>query len=397
MMNQQNIFKKVGNILNELNEQYQFLAQNPEQLNDLEVELFLANADFLADHVRIVQKLNSTSQQRNVTTHEVPFAARPETLEDEIWADKSYLEEEESFDTAELEEIATAEEEEERVDVKQEQEVLDDEKIHEDVADEVLQKDFFKPDQDDHSFEFVLGNHSTDDKFDYEEKSVEDIFDRPLSKDEEQVLAQKKMIHEKEEQPNFVEEETVTTEEDEIGPEPFLIPHDDEPEVKEEAVEAKKEIKKEVEAQIDDFKPIEALRDVEMDDPIISPPVVEEKPMFIPEAIPVRPPVQPISSTPAPSLNDLLAKTHANNEEPIKAPIADLKQGISLNEKLLFVKDLFKGYNLAYSEAIDIVNKMNSFEAADSFLQTNYAAKNDWASKQATVDQFYELLNRRFK
>jgi hypothetical protein len=40
---------------------------------------------------------------------------------------------------------------------------------------------------------------------------------------------------------------------------------------------------------------------------------------------------------------------------------------------------------------------MNSFEAADSFLQTNYAAKNDWASKQATVDQFYELLNRRFR
>jgi hypothetical protein len=392
MMNQQDIFKKVGNILTELNEQYQFLAQNPEQLNDLEVELFLANADFLADHVRIVQKLNSTSQQRNVTTREVPFVAQPETLEDEIWADKSYLEEEESFDTAELEEIATAEEEEERVDVKQEQEVLDDEKIHKDVADEVLEKDFFKPDQDDHSFEFVLGNHSTDDKFDYEEKSVEEIFDRPLSKDEEQVLAQKKMIHEKEEQPNFVEE-TLTTEEDEIGPEPFLIPHEDEPELR----EVEEEVEKEVEAPIDNFKPIEALRDVEMDDPIISPPVVEEKPMFIPEAIPVRPPVQPISSTPAPSLNDLLAKTHANNEEPIKAPIADLKQGISLNEKLLFVKDLFKGYNLAYSEAIDIVNKMNSFEAADSFLQTNYAAKNDWASKQATVDQFYELLNRRFR
>lgn len=394
MMNQQDIFKKVGNILTELNEQYQFLAQNPEQLNDLEVELFLANADFLADHVRIVQKLNSTSQQRNVTTHEVPFVAQPETLEDEIWADKSYLEEEESFDTTELEEIATAEEEEERVDVKQEQEVLDDEKIHEDVAEEVLEKDFFKPDQDDHSFEFVLGNHSTDDKFDYEEKSVEEIFDRPLSKDEEQVLAQKKMIYEKEEQPSFVEE-TLTSEEDEIGPEPFLIPHDDEPEVRE--VEEEVEVKKEVEAQIDNFEPIEVLRDVEMDDPIISPPVVEEKPMFIPEAIPLRPPVQSISSTPAPSLNDLLAKTHANNEEPIKAPIADLKLGISLNEKLLFVKDLFKGYNLAYSEAIDIVNKMNSFQAADSFLQTNYAAKNDWASKQATVDQFYELLNRRFK
>jgi lipid II:glycine glycyltransferase (peptidoglycan interpeptide bridge formation enzyme) len=54
MMNQADIFKKIGVILNELQEQYEFLAQNPEQLNELELELFLANANFLSYHVEIV-------------------------------------------------------------------------------------------------------------------------------------------------------------------------------------------------------------------------------------------------------------------------------------------------------------------------------------------------------
>ena len=389
MMNQQDIFKKVGSILAELNEQYYFLAQNPEQLNDLEVELFLANADFLADHVRIVQKLSASSQHKESQKQDLA-ASIPSSLHDEVNSLTHHQEESQVNDSSTLNEIATAEEEEERIDMKPEQEFLDDQKIQEDTAQTVLENDFFKPDQDDHSFEFVLGNHSADDKFDYEEKSVEEIFDRPLSKDEELVLAQKKIIQDQESP--IVAEETFSAEEDEIGPEPFLIPHDEEqltvPEVQAE------EIALEVSTPA---KPIEALRDVEMDEPIISPPVVEEKPIFIPEAVPVRPPVQSISATPAPSLNDLLAKTHAKSDESVKAPIADLKQGVSLNEKLLFIKDLFKGYNLAYSEAIDIVNKMNSFEAADSFLQSNYAVKNDWSSKQSTVDQFYELLNRRFR
>ena len=58
---------------------------------------------------------------------------------------------------------------------------------------------------------------------------------------------------------------------------------------------------------------------------------------------------------------------------------------------------MFNGYNLAYAEAIEIINKMPNFEAADNFLQVNYAEKNNWAQNQATVDKFYLILNRRFK
>lgn len=386
MMKQRDIFTKVGNILAELNEQYEFLAQNPAQLNDLELELFLANADFLADHVRIVQKLNATVEKQSPPVQQPVLEDKDATAVSEVSPVKG--EAEEDFASAELQEVAAAEEQEERVDVKQAQEVLDDERIHEETSAKVLQNDFFKPDHEDHTFEFVLGNHSEDDQFDYEAKSVEEIFDRPLSKAEEEVLAQKKKMHE--EAPLNAQTEPA---EDEIGPEPFLISHEEEEQAK--SVELNEEIEVPAPALEVKSEPIAALKDVEMDEPVISPPVVE-KPVFTPEAVPVKPVPQPAVSHPAPSLNDLLAKTQSKNDEPVKAPISDLKQAISLNQKLLFIKDLFKGYNLAYSEAIDIVNKMSSFEIADSFLQSNYAIKNDWANKQATVDQFYELLNRRF-
>ncbi|RZM27128.1 MAG: hypothetical protein EOO88_14515 [Pedobacter sp.] len=73
-----------------------------------------------------------------------------------------------------------------------------------------------------------------------------------------------------------------------------------------------------------------------------------------------------------------------------------MKSAINLNQKLLYIKDLFNGYNLAYAEVIDILNKMPDFKTADNFLQANYAVKNNWASKPGTVEQFYELLRLRF-
>ena len=77
-------------------------------------------------------------------------------------------------------------------------------------------------------------------------------------------------------------------------------------------------------------------------------------------------------------------------------PISDIKLAITLNDKLLYVKDLFNGYNLAYSEAVEILNRFNTFEEASRFLKTNYVTKNNWDSKPATVEKFYALLKRRY-
>ncbi len=387
MMNQQDIFRKVGNILTELNEQYGFLAQNPTQLNDLELELFLANASFLSDHVHILQKLNTGKPAVNtVPEHkEIPAPVTVDPVADvqalqltpETEVPVEVSEPEQDVEEDQLTLISEAEEQEARIDL----DVNTPSVVAENIVEEPLEipaseENFFKPDQEGQTFEFLLNKHITDDdQFDFEKSTVTDIFDRPLSKEEEEILAQKKRIREQEE--SVITDESEPIEEEEQGPEPFLIS------VKEEVIPAV--------TPIQEFVP-EPVVPVEKP---VSAPVLEDRPIFTPSAIPVKPVTDPAEDKKTPTLNDLLAKTTAKPAVG-KPPIADLKQAINLNEKLLFIKDLFNGYNLAYSEAIDLVNKMNSFEAADAFLQSNYAVKNNWAAKQSTVDQFYELLNRRF-
>jgi len=76
--------------------------------------------------------------------------------------------------------------------------------------------------------------------------------------------------------------------------------------------------------------------------------------------------------------------------------ISDLKKAITLNEKLLYIKDLFNGYSLAYSEAIEILNRFTSLNEADLFLKKNYVVKNNWESKPETTAKLYALLQRRY-
>jgi len=76
--------------------------------------------------------------------------------------------------------------------------------------------------------------------------------------------------------------------------------------------------------------------------------------------------------------------------------LTDIKAGISLNDKLLFIKDLFNGYSLAYSEAVELLNRFTSYAEADAFLQTNYAIKNKWAEKPHTVEKLYAVLRKRY-
>jgi hypothetical protein len=339
MMNQEDLFKKLGLILNELNEQYQFLAQNPQQLSELELELFQANANFLADHIQIIKKIN---------LHQQAPLLLPEA-DEEIMTESAVSFNDEMQEQSQVETIAFFNKTEEEVPltftpILEETPELPIGEIEEEV---------FKIDQSPSTFEFILNDHAEHEKFDFEEKSVDELFDRALSEEEEQILAQKQKLRAVD--VDHIQE----SEEDEIGPEPFLV------------------------AQKEEF-PIEQ-EDLEL----------EEAP--VEETISnAQEPVEDPSYTP--TLNDLLAKKATTSINATSSTsIKDLKQAINLNDKLLYIKDLFNGYNLAYAEAIDIANKLPNFEAADNFFQKNYAVKNNWTEKQATVDKFYLLLNQRFK
>jgi hypothetical protein len=402
MMNQEDIFKKIGLILDELQDQYEYLAQNPKQLNELELELFMANANFLSDHVQIVRKLNSTKVVKEIPEH---TSTAPEPVEEKV-VDLSVHQEEWSHQAKEIQEEIAEElnsneivaEETVPVEVAEEigQHQIKEAFVESAIEREPIERDLFKLDKEPSTFEFILKDIGSTDQFEFEEKSVEEIFDRPLSKEEEEVIAQKQRIREQEAQ---VKIETET--DDELGPEPFLVAKEEDiiPAASTQLVLddfERKEVhvfKEEViveEAPVATYKAEES----KIETPVAEVPVVEMSKTEAPKV------ENPKTEEPVrPTLNELLARQNGNNNvntENSRNSITDLKQGINLNDKMLYIKDLFNGYNLAYAEVIDLLNKMPDFKTADSFLQNNYAIKNNWASRQGTVDKFYELLNQRF-
>lgn len=332
MMNQEDIFKKIGQILNELQDQYDFLAQNPQRLNELELELFLANANFLSDHVQIIRKINNSNLVKELSTQEESIGQQAIPQADEVVS---------IVEAPHLEEI--------------EKEELQQENVHLAVGD--------KP-----AFEFLLNDNPETDRFEFEDsKSVVEIFNRPLSDQEQQIIAQKQKANE--ELPNEAAS--------------FLIPSQsvsllDDPIEEKEVPPVKIETH-----EIDNIKEEIVRVPSNISEPRVSEILIQDM----------------VSK---PTLNDLLAAknnsslTFIANENVAKPSITDLKGAINLNEKLLYIKDLFNGYNLAYSEAIDLINKMPDLKTVDAFLKNNYAQKNNWETKQGTVDKFYDLLNQRF-
>lgn len=137
--------------------------------------------------------------------------------------------------------------------------------------------------------------------------------------------------------------------------------------------------------------------------------IEEEKIIILEEPIIVKETIETISestlfATKPLTINELIQQqkqagvnlTQQFQTSTSQEKIVDLKTAISLNDKLLFIKDLFNGYSLAYSEALELLNRFDNYAEADAFLQTNYALKNGWAEKPQTVDKFYSLLRKRF-
>lgn len=337
MIESQEIFKKIGHILNDLQDQYEYLSYHPERLNLAEVQLLHANGDYLASYIKIYLNLYEESI-KNQTAGKV----------------------EEILPVLETPIIPEMEEMEARVDSAL------------DLVEERPMELSNEP-----KFEFLLNTEDSEEEvLDFEEKDVQSIFDRKLSAEEKEILDRASlkieedekwmMEHEAEEMAAIsMQEPTVIVN---------LIPVDEE--VKEENRD---------DLAVDEEGPEPFIVSEEVVDEIVQQPVQQSTPVFEPKQ----------EDSPKLNINELLASAsgiRANNSAPIK----DLKQAINLNDKLLFIRDLFNGYNLAYAEAIDLVNKMPNFVSADAFLKKTYAEKNLWAEKEQSVARFYELLERRF-
>ncbi len=329
MMNKKEILKKVGGILSELNEQFEYLSQSPENLNDLELELFAANANFLSDHLSILVKLNEKARTAAPSAPPADNVGNDTRIVDEKPVNTPVEEEVDKADFSHSEPLEIDKEDEEPILSPEKEELASDWKFE-------LEKE-------------------PDITFDFEEKRPDALFDRPLTEEELRVIDEKTRL------------KTVAKEEGDYI------------DFEEETDEVIEEVLNEDQDESDE-------------DIFVKEVVISEKTIAVPSE-----PITQESSIP--TINDILSKNVS--QETVASQFTsrqskDLKGMISLNDKLLFVRDLFNGYSLAYSEALELLNRFDSFEAADNFLKQNYASKNNWGAKQDVADKFYGILNQRF-
>ncbi len=73
--------------------------------------------------------------------------------------------------------------------------------------------------------------------------------------------------------------------------------------------------------------------------------------------------------------------------------IEDIWDGIGLNDRLLFLKELFNGDEIDFSETLDVLNEMTTLAEAVEYIRGRYPF---WDEESDEVYRFYMTVRRRF-
>lgn len=97
------------------------------------------------------------------------------------------------------------------------------------------------------------------------------------------------------------------------------------------------------------------------------------------------------------SLNERLKQSKIDLGDTLtEAPIRDLRKAIGVNDRFLFINELFRGDEAAYERSIKTINSFSIFAEAEYWIQRELKVKNGWDNDNEMVNQFYVLVKRRF-
>ena len=374
-MKQKEVFKKIGGIIQELSEQYDYLQTTVDNLNDLELELFVANAHFLTDHIEILCKLNLQNRpKRQLIEKPEPANYQQKFFEPVVQQMKP------GPGLKDIKPVKTTPKLIEAAPVNNEPEAeKPEEKTVEQPIEAVLEVPAEKPAKKEKQPE--PEQQASTPVFDFTSQAPEDSYS--FIREEPETIRHELILDE------------ADTWDEEVEPLVEELKADDEKVEEVETPPIAEEVVEEPVAELATSEPEEApVTEIEEEKPEEAP-VVELAVEKLDDKVPAKDEDEVITRNQKISAQ-MGDKTISKTDQASIKPISDIKLAITLNDKLLYVKDLFNGYNLAYSEAIEILNRFNTFEEAQRFLKTNYVTKNNWEGKAATAEKFYALLRRRY-
>lgn len=167
-----------------------------------------------------------------------------------------------------------------------------------------------------------------------------------------------------------------------------------------------------------------ARRVAEVEEPVITAPKPTPTPKVAEKILPAEPVKKqesegwlfdPMLETPTmakqksgPELNELMAKPSSSLNDSLKAevvevghllndaPVRDLRKAIGINDKFVFINDLFRGDENMYERSIKTINGFRIFAEAEYWIERELKVKLGWDADKEVTRHFYQLIKRRF-
>jgi hypothetical protein len=97
------------------------------------------------------------------------------------------------------------------------------------------------------------------------------------------------------------------------------------------------------------------------------------------------------------SLNDKLRQGKTELIEMLKeTPVRDLRKAIGINDRFLFINDLFRGDESMYERSVKTINSFSIFPEAEYWINRELKVKLGWKADDPAVIHFDQLIKRRF-
>jgi hypothetical protein len=170
------------------------------------------------------------------------------------------------------------------------------------------------------------------------------------------------------------------------------VPEVDPIEIEEKVIEVLQVNEKEIEEELNEIKKnAESINKLSsMAHPVLQFEPEEDIPTLRQQAIPFDQPTTP-------SLNEKLKETKKEVSDALTdAPIKDLKKAIGINDRYLYVNELFRGDEAMYERSIKTINNFSIFAEAEFWIRRELKVKLGWNDQDAAVKQFDQLVRRRF-
>ncbi|NMM49781.1 hypothetical protein [Marinigracilibium pacificum] len=96
------------------------------------------------------------------------------------------------------------------------------------------------------------------------------------------------------------------------------------------------------------------------------------------------------------TLNDKVASQKGKVKTLAHQNLESIKKGLSLNQRFMFTKELFRGDQELFEHAIDKLDQCSEYNEVINLIEQEFAPNNKWNMESYEVSEFMHMINRRF-